>query len=56
MIFSEITNYSEVLQMKDKYLKPEVEIEKFSMTEIMTASEIPGDDNDVPFGKENLFA
>lgn len=42
--------------MKDKYLKPEIEIEKFNMTEIMTASGIPGDDNDVEFGKENLFA
>lgn len=40
--------------MKDKYLKPEVEIEKFSMTDVITTSNDA--DTDVPFGKENLFA
>lgn len=41
--------------MKDKYLKPQVEIEKFRMVEILTVSG-PTDDNDEKFEPENLFA
>ena len=38
--------------MKEKYIKPETELEEFETVDVITtsASDVQGDDNDVPFG------
>lgn len=37
--------------MKEKYIKPETELEEFETVDVITTSgDIQGDDNDVPFG------
>ena len=37
--------------MKEKYIKPETELDEFITVDVITTSgDIQGDDNDVPFG------
>ena len=37
--------------MKDKYVKPEIELEEYNTIDVLTSSsDVQGDDNDVPFG------
>ena len=38
--------------MKEKYIKPETELEEFETVDVITtsASDVQGNDNDVPFG------
>ena len=37
--------------MKEKYTRPEVELEEYNAVDVLTASsDVQGDDNDVPFG------
>lgn len=37
--------------MKEKYTKPETELEEFETVDVITtSSDVQGDDNDVPFG------
>lgn len=38
--------------MKDKYIKPEIELETFCAVDVLTLSGVGDpDDNDVPFGE-----
>ncbi len=37
--------------MKEKYIKPDSELELFETVDVITtSSDVQGDDNDVPFG------
>jgi len=37
--------------MKEKYLKPEFDVEEYKTVDVITTSgDVQGDDNDVPFG------
>ena len=37
--------------MKEKYIKPEINLNEFKSVDVLTVSgDIQGDDNDIPFG------